>query len=117
MTEQDQSQPFKSWGLLELFGHTRLAGELSEETIGGCHFIRIDIPTVGEIAAHTRYFTQGAIYGMTPMAETTARKLANYLEARPVNPYELRETPQVPLLTGERQLRHDDFINNGDSQF
>jgi len=33
-----QDTPFEAWGLLELFGHQRLAGRLSEQTIGGCHF-------------------------------------------------------------------------------
>lgn len=109
MADQDQSQPFKAWGLLELMGRVRVAGELSEQTIGGCSFMRVDVPQVGDIAAHTRYFAPGSIYGMTPMAESTARKLANYLEARPVNPYELREAPQVPLLTGESVSRPDPF--------
>ena len=72
----ESNEKFESWGLLELFGHQRLAGKLSEQTIGGCHFIRIDVPEVGETAAYTRFFTQGAIYGMTPMEDETARKLA-----------------------------------------
>lgn len=109
MPDSQPSEAFKSWGLLELFGHTRLAGELSEQTIGGCHFIRIDIPDVGEIKRHTRYFTQGAIYGMTPMDEATARKLANYLRSTPVSAYELRDQPAGPLLTaGDSQFDEDD---------
>lgn len=95
------SEKFDSWGLLELFGHQRLAGKLSEQTIGGCHFIRIDVPKVGDTAAYTRFFTQGAIYGMTPMEETTARKLAAYLRAVPVSPYELRSAEPA------RQIAHD----------
>ena len=100
MTESTQTETFKSWGLLELFGHQRLAGELSEQTIGGCHFIRIDVPALDDIPTYTRYFTQGAIYGMTPMEEATARKLAAYLRAVPVSPYELRSVEPA------RQLAH-----------
>lgn len=94
----ETKEPFKCYGLLELFGHKRLAGELTEETIGGCHFIRIDVPEVGTTAAYTQYFTQGAIYAMTPMAEVTARKLANYLQATPVSAYELRDSPTRAIL-------------------
>jgi hypothetical protein len=36
----ENKDKFETWGLLELFGHQRLAGLLSEQTIGGCHFIR-----------------------------------------------------------------------------
>lgn len=92
------SETFRSWGLLELMGHLRVAGELSEQTIGGCSFMRVDVPQVGDIAPHTRYFAPGSIYGMTPMGEATARKLANYLRSTPVNAYELREAPTAPLL-------------------
>lgn len=79
MSEQETS--FRSWGLLELMGRVRVAGELSEQTIGGCAFIRVDVPEVGKIAAHTRYFAPGSLYGMTPMDEATARKLAIYVGA------------------------------------
>jgi hypothetical protein len=99
---------FDAWGLLELFGHQRLAGKLSEQTIGGCHFIRIDVPKVGEVAAYTRFFTQGAIYGMTPMDEATTLKLAAYLRAVPVSPYELRGVEPA------RQLTHDDDTDDTD---
>lgn len=98
----DQTEKFESWGLLELFGHQRLAGKLSEQTIGGCHFIRIDVPEVGDTPAYTRLFTQGAIYGMTPMSEAAARKLATYLRAVPVQAYELRSAEPA------RQIAHDD---------
>lgn len=102
----ESNEKFESWGLLELFGHQRLAGKLSEQTIGGCHFIRIDVPEVGETAAYTRLFTQGAIYGMTPMEEATARKLAAYLRAVPVSPYELRSVEPA------RQLAHSATDDN-----
>ncbi len=101
----DTAQPaqgFRSWGLLELMGRTRIAGELSEQTIGGCAFIRVDVPAVGDIAEHTRYFTQQALYGMTLMAEATARKMAAYLQSRPVSLYEMNYAPTQPLLTGEK---------------
>lgn len=81
---------FESWGVLELFGHLRLAGRLSEQTIGGCHFIRIDVPAVVDAPEYTRFFTQGAIYGMTITSEEVSRKLADRLRARPVAAYELQ---------------------------
>ena len=112
MTET--TEQFESWGLLELFGHQRLAGKLSEQTIGGCHFIRIDVPEVGDTAAYTHFFTQGAIYGMTPMDETTARKLAAYLRAVPVSPYELRSVEPARQLThsepADDDAEHDDEV-------
>ncbi len=86
---EQQTERFEAWGLLELFGRQRLAGQLSEQTIGGCHFIRVDVPAVGEVAGYTRLFTQGAIYGMTITTEAVARAMAQSLRAQPIQAYEL----------------------------
>ena len=104
MTET--TEKFESWGLLELFGHQRLAGKLSEQTIGGCHFIRIDVPELpaGDmtweraVPAYTRYFTQGAIYGMTPTSEAAARAMVAELRARPAFVVDLPQRPALPDL-------------------
>lgn len=97
MEKQDQQQDkFEAWGMLELFGHQRLAGRLTEQTIGGVHFIRIDVPAVDGVAEYTRLFTQGAIYGMTITSEDVARRLAAGMRARPIAAYDL----QRPALPG-----------------
>jgi len=85
----EKQDKFESWGLLELFGHQRLAGLLSEQTIGGCHFIRIDVPEVDSVPGYTRFFTNGAIYGMTITTEEVAKALAANLRARPIQAYEM----------------------------
>lgn len=96
MSNEEQEKKFDAWGLLELFGHQRLAGRLSEQTIGGCHFIRIDVPAVGEVQEYTRFFTQGAIYGMTMTSEDVARRLAAGLRARPIQAWDMPQTPALP---------------------
>lgn len=92
MNEQE-TEAFEAWGLLELFGHNRLAGKLSEQTIGGCHFIRVDVPASEHVAGYTRFFTNAAIYSMTVTSEEVARRLAAHLRARPVEAYELPKPP------------------------
>lgn len=111
MSEQDK---FEAWGLLELFGHQRLAGRLTEQTIGGCHFIRIDVPAVGDVQEYTRFFTQGAIYGMTITSEDVARQLAASMRARPISPYDL---PQTPALTGRVPDDDDELLEDDDEHF
>jgi len=103
----DNQEKFETWGLLELFGHQRLAGHISDQTIGGVHFIRIDVPAVEGAEAYTRYFTQGAIYGMTPTSEQIARGLAQRLRATPISRYDLPalEAPKQPV---ESALVHED---------
>jgi len=83
------SNNFAAWGLLELFGHQRIAGQLSETTIGGCHFIRVDVPPVHKLAGYTRFFTQAAIFSLSPLSEAVTRQLAEALQAAPVHAYDL----------------------------
>ena len=87
---------FEAWGLIELFGHNRIAGQISEAVIGGCSFIRVDVPEVGDVPAYTKFYTQGAIYAMTITSKDIAVNIAENLRARPVTPYEIR-TPQLPF--------------------
>lgn len=85
----DGSKKFETWGVLELFGRVKLAGFITEEVVGGIHFLRIDIPAIAAIPAHTRYFTSGAIYSMSPTSEEVARALASRLLTRTVQAYEI----------------------------
>jgi hypothetical protein len=38
------AEPFAQWVILELLGHRRLAGFLTEQQIAGASFLRIDVP-------------------------------------------------------------------------
>jgi hypothetical protein len=44
---------FRTWAVVELFGHVTLAGEVSEQTLGGSAFIRLDVPEVNGQSAFT----------------------------------------------------------------
>lgn len=90
-------EKFKEWGILELMGHRRLAGLISEQQIGGASFIRIDVPNPGpgplfEGASPfraTQFYGAAAIYCITPTDEETARKAALLVEVAPVRRWEL----------------------------
>jgi len=109
----ETSEKFEAWGLLELFDHQRLAGQLSEQTVGGVHFIRIDVPPVDGAAAYTRFFTQGAIYGMTVLSEQVARAMANTLRAKPVQAYEVQALEHSGLQQHTYSYQDDPERANG----
>lgn len=119
------NEKFEQWALVELFGHQRIAGRVSEQTVGGCAFVRVDVPACeaqdGETKFHapeaatqpiTKLFGQGAIYAITFVDEPTARMFARQLRVQPISTYELRRALQdLPAIGGDASQRElDDEI-------
>lgn len=88
------SESFEEWAILELMGHRRLAGLVTEATIAGGAFVRIDVYTDSEKAIATQYYSPGSIYCMTPTTERMAREISRRNQPRPVERWEL-EPPKV----------------------
>lgn len=59
----DESK-FDVWAVVELFGHQRIAGRVTEQVIAGQGFIRVDVPAIGNQSGFTRLFGSGAIYSI-----------------------------------------------------
>lgn len=104
--EVDVQSPakFESWAIIELFGHQRIAGKVTEQTIGGCAFIRVDVPACDGVAAFTKFFTQGAIYALTPCDEPAAMAAVKYFRAQPINPFVLPVDRQLPAPDYDEDL-------------
>ena len=77
------TEKFNNWCVVELFGHTQMIGLVSEATIGGCAFVRVDVPETNKSAPFTRYLGQGAIYSMIPIGEGEAKHLIEAYGAAP----------------------------------
>lgn len=90
----EEATKIEQWAVVELFGHQKIAGLLTEATIGGCSFVRVDVPAIGEAPAFTKLYGNGAIYAISFVSEDIARRAAGYYEVRPVNSYELKQLPQ-----------------------
>lgn len=103
---------FHAWAIVELFGHQKIAGELTEQTIGGAHFIRVDVPAFDDSPPITKLYTQGAIYGVTFVSEQIARAAARSYRIAPVNAYELRH-----LLEQQGKLLSGPTIDDDDPEF
>lgn len=109
---QTDAAKFEGWCVVEVFGHQKFAGYVSEQALGGASFVRVDVPEcVGEpgdppIPAFTKLFGDAAIYSISPVSEEFARAAAAWLRKRPVDIYMPalypRETQQTPeLMAGE----------------
>lgn len=88
MAEQQQ-EGFDQFAILELMGHRRLAGHVTEETIGGATFIRIDVPNGTDGTVATQLYAPAAVYCITPTTEEIARQVAARSRPEPVTRWEL----------------------------
>lgn len=89
---------FEQWAILDIMGHLKLAGFVTEITIAGTGFIRIDVPETSSAGSYTRMFSPGSLYSISPCTEEAARRVAERLRAVPIEPYELaRPAPPRPV--------------------
>lgn len=84
-----ESSNEKMFAIVELFGHTQLAGEISTAPIGD--FILVRIPRVGEIPGWSKMINPKAIYAITPCEESDAIAKATELKAMPIDRWSARQ--------------------------
>ena len=91
---------FEQWAVVEIMGHRRFAGFVSEQTVGGASFVRVDVPDVTvnaeTLPAFTKLFGAGSIYAITICTEETARAFAASIRERAFATY---EAPRLPALS------------------
>ena len=89
-TASEGAEPteLKSWALVEIFGHQRMVGFLSQQAFGSGVLFRVDVPDLtssGKVirAGFTRYLGLAAIYSITPITEEMVRKLLPSIDGVP----------------------------------
>lgn len=84
---------FAEWAIVEVMGHSRYAGHVTSQAIGGASFIRVDVPAVEGRPAFTKLLGAASIFAITPCTEQTAREACKSFRARP---YQMFELPMLP---------------------
>lgn len=99
----EQNNGFKSWALVEVMGHKKYAGFVSEEEIGGQSFVRVDVPAIADDKkesareAFSKFIGPSSIYCITPVTEDVARAMVVDLAKSPF------EVWDYPSLRAEKQ--------------
>lgn len=86
-----QDTKFDLWCLVELFGHTKIAGRCTEQNIAGTNMLRVDVPETTQQPAFTRFFGSSAIYSINPIDELTCREMAERLTVKPIESWNISE--------------------------
>ena len=110
---------FDQWAIIELMGHVKIAGHVTEVEIFGSKLGRVDIP-FGETFT-TQYFNGSSLYRLTPTTEEIARAVAKNNQPAPVFRWELAEVKQLPagsddLFTRAPDPEDDDDYEDSDDE-
>jgi len=103
--ERRSEQGFAEWAIVEIMGHVRLAGRVTEQAIGGQPFIRVDVPGPLDTIRLTRFYGAQAIYSITPVSEQVARLAAQRAGQLPVQRWELPAHVQQAIEEREQANR------------
>lgn len=102
LNEAETAATFEGWAIVELMGHRRLAGRVTEVQLAGAGFIRLDVPgyihtqPTGEQEERgqaTQFYSPSAVYCITPTSEEIARAAAT--TPAPVQRWELEPAREV----------------------
>lgn len=106
--------PFESPAIVELMGHQKIAGKVTEEVIAGVAMLRVDVPKTDDYEEYTKFYAANALYCITPTDEKTMLAAVRALCKPPVSPWVVN-FPETPLLA-EKTVTDDpiEFWDNGD---
>lgn len=114
-----QTEKFDLWCLVELFGHTKIAGKCTEQNIAGTNMLRVDVPETKTQPSFTRFFGSSAIYSINPIDEATAKHISERLEIKPIDSYDvsvLVKKHNALILQNTVSEDEDDGLDNGDGE-
>ncbi len=89
---------FQIWGIVELFGHSKIAGELTEQNIAGANMLRVDVPETESNPPFTRFLNHAAIYAINPTDKETATFVAKNLNNKPIDSWDIKQFQDKALL-------------------
>ena len=102
------ASPFNEWALVEIMGHQRIVGKVSEQVIAGSAFLRVDVPEIQGKPGFTRFYSPGAVYAISPITEQTAMGMLPGVDAEPVRRFDIVKQiasgpvqPGLPIEDGE----------------
>lgn len=109
MSEQPKGTrpPFEHWAVVELMGHVRLAGHVTEQELFGAKLGRIEIPQK-DGSFVSQLFGGASVYRITPVTEAVARQVALNTTYMPVSVWDFPR-PALPRPDDEdpNPGRHD----------
>ena len=89
------------FAIVDLFGHQRLAGKVTEQTVGSSTFVRIDVPETKSQPAFSRLVNPTAIYSINPATEEVVNYMAENLCVKPIESWDIRKLQEKLMLLNQ----------------
>lgn len=94
-------ETIETWAYIEIMGHNRIAGRLSERKVGIQVMLQVDVPKPDEGFSHTELFSPSSIFSIKPTTEEWCRKFVGARVNYDVLPYipvtmQLKESFKLP---------------------
>lgn len=107
----------KTWAIIELLGHRKLAGKVTEVQVAGKGFLQVDVVNGDKGFLRTDLINPDSIYAIHPCDEDLAR--ASRISIEPIiHKYELRQliAPQKTELDSlpnntDEPIPNEDYMN------
>lgn len=113
----ETTSTFSQWCIVEIMGHKKFAGFVTEQTVGGTAFVRVDVPEVTftdrgkekTLPAFSKLFGAGSIYCISPCTEETAKAFAAQMRSEAFALYEAPRlpAPSVGTMTEDRPATYE----------
>lgn len=119
MSEQTTAPAFEEWAIVELMGHRRLAGKVTQAEMFGTALMRLDVyPGDAEQPTATQFYGGSSIYCLTPTTESVCRRFAKNVAPEPVTKWDLAEKVLPPASTArDDEDDFDDEPGEGDGRY
>ena len=102
----EQVEEVDIWAIVEVMGHNRFIGRVTEQVIAGHGFVRVDVPETDSTQSFTKLLGPQSIYAVTPVSEEVARAMNAKSPHTPVSVYEL--TPRLTTQVHAAMLNDDE---------
>jgi hypothetical protein len=73
--EKSKDESFEFWAVVELFGHQKIAGCLTEKPKGSVIFFQIDVPDANGQIRYSRIINASSIYAINPTDKETILRI------------------------------------------
>lgn len=102
-----EKEQLKSYAVVEMMGHRKIVGLVTESDISGGQLLRVDVLGANAEPERTEYIGVGSIYCLTIVTEEIAKKVAAHNAPRPTWAFGLNADRQLGI--GDYDEAQEDY--------